>query len=483
MRTREHFTAQRVARFQCEAGKQQTIYWDDEARGLGLRVTAAGTKSYIFETWLHGKSLRVTIGDVNTWPLDGQIGSDKTARAEARRLKTLTDQGIDPRQQAAELRAKVDAARADAKSRAALVSDAWDAYISFQKDKMQRTHIERGKRWGQRHLTDHLNLAQTGGEKKKRGAGLTRAGVLYPLLQMRMTDITSKALSDWQQSEAKTRANNARQGFEKFRAFWRWCATREEFKSTIDADAVEGKELRDEVPSRKSKKFDVMQKSHVKAWFSAVRGLSNPVQSAYLQTLILTGARREEIAEMEWEDIDFKWGSFWIKDKVDEEGRMVPLTPYMRDLLLNLKRINETPPPSHRILHGKRIENDVKNWKPSRWVFFSKGAKSGRIAEPRSAHNRALAIAGIPHVSIHGLRRTFKSLAEWVEIPAGVVSQITGHKPSATEEKHYISRPLELLAIWHGKFEAWILEQAGIEFEQEQEQEQEQAGLKLVNIA
>ena len=35
----------------------------------------------------------------------------------------------------------------------------------------------------------------------------------------------------------------------------------------------------------------------------------------------------------------------------------------------------------------------------------------------------------------------------------------------------------EMLAVWHGKYEAWILEQAGIEFAQEQ------AGLKLVNIA
>jgi integrase len=476
MGERQHFTADRVTRFQCKPGKQQTIYWDDEARGLGLRVTAAGAKSYIFEGWLHGKSLRVTIGDVNTWPIDYLKGR-KSARGEATRLKTLTDQGIDPRKLAAEHRAEADAAQADSKSRTALVNDAWEAYISYQKDKMQRTHIERGKRWGQRHLTDHLNLAQTGGAQKKRGTGLTKAGVLYPLLQMRIADITAKVLSDWQQNEAKTRANNARQGFEKFRAFWRLCATRDEFKAVIDEDAVENKELRDEVPSRKTKKFDVMQKSHVKAWFSAVVNLSNPVQSAYLQALILTGARREEIAEMEWVDIDFKWGSFWIKDKVDEEGRMVPLTPYMRSILLNLKRINETPPPSHRILQGRRIENDPSNWKPSPWVFFSKSAKTGRIAEPRIAHNRALAIAGIPHISIHGLRRTFKSLAEWVEIPVGVVSQITGHKPSATEAKHYITRPLELLAIWHTKYEAWILEQAGVDFKVEQD------GLKLVTAA
>ena len=58
----------------------------------------------------------------------------------------------------------------------------------------------------------------------------------------------------------------------------------------------------------------------------------------------------------------------------------------------------------------------------------------------------------------------FKSLTEWLEIPAGVVAQLMGHKPSATAEKHYTVRPLDLLRVHHEKIEAWILEQAGVTF-------------------
>jgi hypothetical protein len=130
-------------------------------------------------------------------------------------------------------------------------------------------------------MADHVNLSQAGGVKKKRGDGLTKPGALYPLLQMRMSDITGEALKEWQKRESETRANNARQAFEMFRAFWRWCATRDEYKAVIDADAVESKALRDEVPSRKSKKFDVMERAHLPTWFDAVRGLGNPVISAY----------------------------------------------------------------------------------------------------------------------------------------------------------------------------------------------------------
>lgn len=416
-----NFTFERVSGFTCEAGKSQTIYWDAKTPGLGLRVTATAAKSYIFESRLYGKTIRQTIGDIRTWSIS-------KAQAEATRLKTMTDQGIDPRLQKETERVRVEAAQIAAKRKAELVEDAWQPYLA---------HHER--HWGSRHMADHINLAQKGGVAKKRGNGLTVQGVLYPLLKMRMTDITADMLKKWQAQEAQARANNARQGFELFRAFWRWCAAHEEYAGLIDVQAVESKDLRKEVPRRKSKRFDVLERSHMPSWFAAVCGLGNPIISAYLQALLLTGARREEMAALRWQDVDFKWGSIWVKDKVAEEGRKIPLAPYLAGLLASLPRRNE-------------------------WVFSSTSSANGRLTEPRIPHNRALAVAGLEHVTLHGLRRTFASLAEWVEMPRGVVAQIMGHAPTAIAEKHYINRPLELLAVWHVKYEAWILKQAGVNF-------------------
>ena len=80
-------------------------------------------------------------------------------------------------------------------------------------------------------------------------------------------------------------------------------------------------------------------------------------------------------------------------------------------------------------------------------------------------------VSGIDGLSLHGLRRSFASLAEWMDppLPAGVIAQIQGHKPSATQEKHYIVRELDLLALHHGRYEVWILEQAGISFDRNQQ--------------
>lgn len=417
------FTSGRVTGFTCPEDKKQVFLWDSDSPGLGLRATR-GAKSYIYQSKLNGKTIRVTIGDIKTWTI-------KNAQAEARRLQTLVDSGTDPRQAKAEKIAQDEAAKekaiAEAMRNTLLVQQAWDEYVA-----------QESPRWSHHHRIDHAKVSAPGGEPKKRGKGLTVQGVLYPLLQMRMVDINADLLAEWQEREAQSRPTAARHGFVLFRTFWNWCADHKAYRAIIDPHAI-SKKVRQAVPRAGTKKADVLQRAHLKDWFAAVRDLSNPVIAAYLQGLLLTGARREELAELKWSDVDFKLGGMWVKDKVEAEGRMIPLPPYLASLIQSLPRRNE-------------------------WVFSSPSAAGGKLAEPRIAHNRALDAAGLEHVSLHGLRRTFASLAEWVEMPVGVVAQIMGHKPNATAEKHYTSRPLELLAIWHGKYEAWILKQAGIEF-------------------
>jgi integrase len=181
-----------------------------------------------------------------------------------------------------------------------------------------------------------------------------------------------------------------------------------------------------------------LRRAQIKPWFESVQKIRNPVIAAYLQSLLLTGARRNELAALRWHDVDFQWKSLTIRDKVEGE-RTIPLTPYVEHLLAPLPHRND-------------------------FVFSSPTAKSGRLEEPRNPHNKALAVAALPPLSLHGLRRSFGTLSEWVEVPAGIVAQIMGHKPSAIAEKHYIQRELDLLHLWHTKIEAWILNEAGIEF-------------------
>jgi integrase len=233
----------------------------------------------------------------------------------------------------------------------------------------------------------------------------------------------------------------------RLRAFWRWAFEKDKYKgSMIHPDVFRNSSFKRVIPATRAKK-DTLEKSQLKAWFENVGEIANPVIAGYLQCLLLTGARRNELAKVKWTDIDFQWRKIHLHDKVREEGRDIPLTPYVGFLLNSLERKGE-------------------------YVFHSANSKTGYIAEPRFGHKKALKNAGIStELSLHGLRRSFATLNEWVESPAGVIAQIQGHAASAVQERHYKNRPLELLAKWHVKFEAWVLEQSEIEFNEQAVQE------------
>jgi integrase len=228
----------------------------------------------------------------------------------------------------------------------------------------------------------------------------------------------------------------------------------------VPAGACKAQQVRDELPKKNVKKDDCVQREQLPMWFKAVRQMANPVQSAYLQILLLTGARRRELASLKWADVDFQWLKMTIRDKVEGEW-IIPWTPYVAYLLRGLKARNDAPPPVRRL---RKLEGRDETWKPSEWAFSSASSVDGRLAEPTSGHKRALKAAGLPDITLHGLLRSFGTLAEWTEAPAGVVAQIMGHRLSAIAEKHYRARPIDLLRMWHLKIEVWILEQENVSF-------------------
>lgn len=469
---RVRLTLERITAFTCPTGKQQAFLWDSEAIGLAVRVTAMGAKSFIFESKLNRKTIRITLGDVRAWVLNSVWngkGSDKReiqrgAREEASRLKTIVDMGKDPRQVSAdeiaaeqakrdEQAAVFQTAEHEANRKLVTVGEVWKLYIEARRPK-----------WGERSLLDHLKVSNP---ERTKGEGANQktltAGVLASLMPLPLSALTAERVSQWLEVETPLRATQAALAFRLLRAFINWCDGFPQYKGIAALDACARKVSREHLPKARAKS-DALQREQLRLWFDAVRHIPNSTIAAYLQGLLITGARRNELSGLRWEEVDFQWNSITIRDKVEGE-RTIPLTPYFAALLRDLRRLNATPPTMRRM---NALKDAGEPWKPSPWVFSSPTSATGRLEEPTIAHRKAIAAAGLPHVSLHGLRRSFGSLSEWVEVPTGVVAQIMGHKPSATAEKHYRERPLDLLRMWHTRIEAWLLEQAGIEFKAEQ---------------
>lgn len=442
-------TAGRVREFSCDPGKSQTFLWDSEAPGLGLRATASGVKAYIFQGKLDGSSLRITIGDAKSWDIETGSYERPGAREEARRLQGMIDRGIDPRAAKADLLERNHLQRLEAARKDVTLEDAWAAYVHARK------HT-----WSERYLRDHQEIIDRGGKPVKRGkkGQIKEPDALAGLLDDKLSEIRKVRISEWLRNEAIRRPTRAALAFRMLRAFLNWCEETPEYSGLAEPGACSGRVSRESLPKLKPKR-DCLQREQLPGWFAAVQGLSSPVVSAYLQVLLLTGARREELAGLKWEDVDFKWKSINIRDKVEGE-RTIPLTPYVSSLLSELKLLNDRPF-SVSVMGSDQTFKTV----PSKWVFSSPTAVSGRLQDPSHAHRKACANAAIAHLTLHGLRRSFKSLAEWLEMPVGVVAQIMGHKPSAIAEKHYTVRPLDLLRIWHSKYEAWLLKEGKVQFD------------------
>lgn len=419
---RINFTTRRIADFTCPPEKSQAFLWDSDVPKLAVRVTRNGARSYVFQYKVShaNEKRRLTIGSTSAWSI-------VQAREEARRLQRILDKGDDPmdvRSQEADAQQKE---RANKASRQLPARDAWNAYLAAP-----HPH------WGEAHRRDHVLASQEGGVQAKIGNRLTKSGPLTSLLCQPLFEITSKVVEDWLITECKHRPTAAGNSYRKLRAFIKWCSENKGYSELVHADCCTTRAVRSIVPANKAKPDDCLQRDQLKPWFEQIKNIKNNTISVYLQALLLTGARREELLSLRWTDLNFDWKTMKIRDKVDESGmRTIPLTPYVATLISSLPRSNT-------------------------WVFSSEKSATGKIVGVTKPHNKAIELARIPHVSLHGLRRSFSTLSGWLDIPDAIIAQIQGHKPSAIAEKHYKRRPIDLLREKHELFEAWILSEAGI---------------------
>ena len=423
------FTAGRVSGFKCPPDKKQAFMWDVTAPGLGLRATPAGKPAYVFQSVYQGKDIRLTIGSPAAWSITD-------AQAKARELQRLIDEGKDPRDLKREaIAAQVKkqaaaAAKVEADKAAALtVGEVWPLYLENGRPK-------RKDAWKPRYRADLEAMAAPGGEKKKRGQGATRPGPLYPLLALPLAAINEDTLKSWYDREAVAGKHQAARALMMFRGFLRWCAARPEYRNLTDRDAGKAAAIVENLPSN-TRRTDALEAAQVPGWWAGVEQLSNRTASAYLRALLLTGARREELAALTWANVDFQWRKLTIADKV-ETTRTIPLSPYMAHMLATLPRVGL-------------------------YVFASTG-KAGRITDTRNSHAKALQSAAIEGLTIHGLRRSFSLLGEAAGAPAGAIAQVMGHKPSATAEG-YRPRSIDALRPFLEQIEAHILSLAGVQFD------------------
>ena len=407
------------------------LYKSHQLKGLGVRVTPAGTKSFVFDRKVNGKKVRMVIGPAPTTVNDRNAMTVPEAEAIVREYNAEADKGRDPRairiEKSTADAAKLAAEKAERDRATVTLADAWRAYVDAN-----------SPTWSEWHRMDAAKLTRRGGEARKRGGGKTVPGLLTPLMPVPLVQLDKDRVTAWAKKEGSTRATQARLARRWLFACLRWTLTdgQESWKSLVDADVLFSKSVAKPLGRAEPKK-DRLEADHLPAWFEALTRCPNPVHRAFFAAVLLTGARRGEMALLRWDDIDFRWKRVTLRDKV-EGARSVPLSPYLEHVIVALPRTGA-------------------------YVFQAR-SKSGHIEAPSRSLSDLCADAQVPRVTVHGLRRSFATMAETAGLPAGAVAQIMGHKPSALAEKHYKHRTLSELADYAKTWETWLLDKAGVKF-------------------
>lgn len=371
--------------FTLEKGKQ-SFHYDTELKGFGVRI-GNKTKTYIAETKIFGKTVRVSIGK-----------SDELTAQQAKKIakQKLADmsQNINPNAITRENRIK-----------SVTLKEVYIDYMTARKS-LKPTTKRDYKTCAEKYLKDWLNMAMI---------DINRDMVEQKHLQL------SKA------SEA--RANLA---MRFLRALFNFAA---EYRDTKDRVIIMDNPVKrlsaKKIWNKVERRSNYIQTHQLKIWWDAVWSLkADPLDPTtqsretirdYLVLLLFSGLRREEALTLTWDNIDFSAKTLTAVDTKNCTDHVLPLSDFLFDLF-------------------KRR----KNQSDSNWVFPGNG-KTGRIVEPRKQIAKVIEISKIKF-SPHDIRRTFASIVNNLAdtISYFTVKRLLNHK-SSDVTAGYVQHDLEKL--------------------------------------
>jgi integrase len=365
-------------------GKGSRIYPDGDVPGFGVRVTAAGAKSFVlrYRTRGSGRERTFTIGGFPTW----QVAA---ARTEARRLRRLVDQGEDPV-------GNIEAAR-----EAPTVHELLDRFVAEHVEPRLRANSVRHYkmligRHVRPHFGAHVKVADVEFEHiDDLHRKVTRDG--GPYIANRTVAVLSKA----------------------FALACRW-------------------KMRDDNPCRgiernyEAKRRRYLQNDELARLVKALAEHPNRQASDIIRLTLLTGCRVGEAMSALWADIDLGAG-IWSKPgsaTKQAADHVAPLNAPARALLAEIQQRQTT---AHRPL--------------GQWVFPSHGV-SGHVTQLPQAWKSICASAGIEGLRIHDLRHSFASLAASGGASLPLIGALLGHSDPAMTSRyaHLLDDPLRRTA-------------------------------------
>jgi integrase len=357
------------------------IYYDAGMRGLGVRVTSAGARSWVLNYRAGGIERRLTIGGATAW-------SARAARARAAELRREIDAGADP-------------------------------MAERHKARLAPTVNDLADRFEAEYLP------------KKRPS--TRGGYTSLLRQIIRPALGTRKVADLRHTDIERMHHNitARTPYRANRAVavlsrMMSLAVKWEMRADNPCPGIE------RAPEHKRERF--LTPAEIARLGVTLAAHPERTSANAVRLLLLTGARRGETFAARWQDFDLEAG-IWAKPAATTKTaklHRVPLSAPALALLAGMKAEADKE-------NARRAAHRLP---PIEWVFPS--AHDQPLGSVKNFWKSVCKSAGLAGVRVHDLRHTYAAILASAGLSLPVIGALLGHTQAATTQRyaHLMDDPL-----------------------------------------
>ena len=338
-----------------KAASKDTVYWDAGLPGFGVKVTPRSRKVFVVLYRIGGAGSRLrkyTIGPYGRVTL-------QMARAEAQKVLAARLEGRDPATEKRESKRRMTADRVDDLIEVFIVQHVSKTRKAAEISRLLRREVV--SRWGNRcvHAIGKREIVELASEIAQRG-----------------TPIAANTL------------------LKVIKTFLNWCVGR----AIIDASPAEGVPL----PGKEVARDRVLTNNELASVIRAARQIGG-AYGGIVEMLALTGQRREEVAQMVGDEIDFNSRTWTLPGSRTKNGK--PHIVHLSEACIKL------------IKRASRLGS---------YVFSISGVKP--FQNFTNAKRVLDELSGVTGWRLHDLRRTCVSGMAGLGVPPHVADKILNHQ-------------------------------------------------------
>ena len=397
-----NLTERKIERLAVEHGRKDRLVFDDMQRGLAVRITSSGGRTYLAQYTLHGHKWRVPLGACSAVSL-------AKAREAAAAVMGDVAKGMNPAADRKAAAATERANRLRARLTLRVLIEDWNG---LHLAKRRPSYAAEAVRALHRAFAGSLDDA---------AEDLDRATVVRAL------DALSRPKERTKQGKPKGNAIQARTASYGRSAF-AWALKRGMISANPFADLP--------ISKNASKRERVLSDDEIgEIWRAAAK--TGVPYGAIVRLLILTGQRRGEVAGLRWNELTDDLESWTLPGERTKNGvtHIVPLSVAAQDIVRSLLPDDQIE--GKRVLAERRAKRDLAL--PGMAGTFSGWSKS-KIALDRAimdaraetAEVTGAAFAPLKPWNVHDIRRTvatgLQRLGVRLEVTEAVLNHVSGSR-------------------------------------------------------